>query len=153
MGKKVVMLVVLAMILVGCSSGPKAEFISANYIDFISASGGVSYHFEGMDNVEIRLNFRFDESLSANLDPGGDDYRSEIYLRLVEGAHFYYEGKEVERVYGYWPQKAGKNYADEMTLFYTVPTGHTSDSMRFVYDGDVLGDGGVGIDVVIKPGR
>ena len=70
---------------------------------------------------------------------------------MVEGAHFYYEDEEVELTWGYWPQEAGSDYAKEMSLFYVVPSNHASESLRFVYDGDVLGEGGAGIDTSITP--
>jgi hypothetical protein len=150
--RKVLMLVTLAVLFAGCSAGPKAEITSAKYVETINA-GGVSYHFEGQDNIEIKLDFRFDENLSAGLDPESENYRDEIFSILVKGAHFYYEDQEVERIYGYWPEEAGSNYVKEMTLFYVVPSDHSADSMRFVYDGSVLGEGGAGIDTVLKPDR
>ena len=152
MVKKLLALVTLAVLFAGCSTGPKAEITSTKYVENINA-GGVFYNFEGQDNIEIKLDFRFDENLAAGLDTKEEDFRKEIYDILVEGAHFYYEDQEVERVYGYWPEEAGSNYVKEMTLFYVVPSDHAADSMRFVYDGSVLGEGGTGIDTVIKPDR
>jgi hypothetical protein len=70
---------------------------------------------------------------------------------LVVGAHFYFDDQEIERTYGYWPQEAGSNYAKGMSLFYVVPSNHSVQSLRFVYDGTVLGEGASGIDTTIEP--
>jgi len=149
--RKAVLLVTLALLLVGCGgSGPKAKITSAEYVDAIHA-GGVSYKFEGQDNVQIVLEFTFDESVAPDLDPTSEEYRKELFALLAAGAHFYHEGQEVERTWGYWPQEAGDNYAKELSLFYVVPSDHSAESLRFVYDGDVLGEGASGIDTVIKP--
>jgi hypothetical protein len=119
-------------------------------VDTINA-GGVFYKFDGQDNVQIVLEFTFDESVVSDLDPTSDEYRKELYALLAEGAHFYHDGQEVERTWGYWPQEAGGNYAKEMSLFYVVPSNRSAESLRFVYDSDVLGEGAAGIDTVIKP--
>jgi hypothetical protein len=151
MTRKAVLLVTLALLLAGCGgSGPKAKITSAEYVDTIRA-GGVSYKFEGQDNIQIVLEFTFDESVVSGLDPTSDEYRKELFSLLTTGAHFYYEGQEVERTWGYWPQEAGGNYAKELSLFYVVPSNRSAESLRFVYDGDVLGEGASGIDTVIKP--
>jgi len=136
----------------GCSASPKAEITSAKYVETINA-GGVYYNLEGKDNIEITMDFRFDDNLTVGINPESEDFRKEIYAILADGAHFYYEGQEVERTYGYWPDEAGSNYANEMTLFYVVPSDHSVESLRFVYDGSVLGEGAPGIDTMIKPDR
>lgn len=148
--RKVLLLVTFAVLFVGCSASPKAEITSAKYVESINA-GEVSYKYEGKDNIEITLDFRFDDNLTIGLDPESEDFRKEIFAILADGAHFYYEGQEVERAYGYWPDKAGRNFVNEMTLFYVVPSNHSAESLRFVYDGNVLGEGAVGIDTVIMP--
>ena len=149
--RKAVLLVTLALLLVGCAgSGPKAKITSAEYVDAIRASG-VSYKFEGKDNIQIVLEFKFDESVVSDLDPTSEEYRKELFALLAAGAHFYHEGQEVERTWGYWPQEAGGNYAKELSLFYVVPKNRSAESLRFVYDGDVLGEGASGIDTVIEP--
>jgi hypothetical protein len=149
--RKAVLFITLALLLVGCGGfGPRAKITSAKYVDTIHA-GGVSYVFEGQDNIQIVLEFKFDERVVSDLDPTSEEYRKELFALLAAGAHFYYEGQEVERAWGYWPQEAGGNYAKELSLFYVVPSDHSAESLRFVYDGDVLGEGASGIDTVIKP--
>lgn len=149
--RRIVLLMLLALLIAGCGGGkPKAKITSAKYVETINA-GGVFYTFEGNDNIEIILEFTFADSLASGLDPVSEDYRGELYTILVEGAHFYYEDEEVELTWGYWPQEAGSDYAKEMSLFYVVPSNHASESLHFVYDGDVLGEGGVGIDTSITP--
>jgi hypothetical protein len=149
--KAVLFLVTLTLLLSGCGgSKPKARITSVEYVATINA-GGAFYRFEGKDNIQITLDFTFDDSLASGLDPSSDDYRKELYARLVDGAHFYYDGQEVEHAWGYWPQKTGSNYAREMSLFYVVPSNHSVDSLRFVFDGSVLGEGASSIDTMIKP--
>ncbi|MBN1581549.1 MAG: hypothetical protein JXA89_12670 [Anaerolineae bacterium] len=151
MKKRAVLLVTLALLLVGCGgSGPKAKITSVETVDTINASG-VFYKFEGKDNIQIVLEFTFDESVAPDLDPTSDDYRKELYSLLAAGAHFYHDGQEVERTWGYWPQEVGGNYAKELSLFYVVPSSRSAESLRFVYDGEVLGEEASGIDTVIKP--
>ena len=151
--KKVVLLVTLALLLSGCGgSNPKAKITSAKYVETINA-GGVFYKYEGKDNIQITLDFTFDDSLASGLDPTSDDYRKELYSILAEEAHFYFDGQEVKRTYGYWPQEAGNNYAKEMSLFYVVPSNHSADSLRFVFDGNVLGESASGIDTTINPNK
>jgi hypothetical protein len=149
--RKAVLLVTLALLISGCGgSKPKAEITSVKYVERINASG-VFYKFEGKDNIQITLDFTFDDNLVSGLDQTSDDYGKELFSILAEGAHFYYDDQEVERTWGYWPQEAGSNHAKEMSLFFVVPSDHSVESLRFVYDGNVLGEGASGIDTMIKP--
>jgi hypothetical protein len=148
--RKVVLLLILALLFSGCSGSPGAKITSVMYVETINA-GGVYYNFEGKDNIQITLDFKFDDNLASDLDETSDDYRDELFVLLAEGAHFYYDDQEVELVYGYWPTEAGSNYAKEMTLFYVVPSEHSVESLRFVYDGSVLGEGASSIDTMIEP--
>ena len=149
--RKAVLLVTLALLFSGCSgSNPKAKITSVKYVETINA-GGVFHKYEGKDNIQITLDFTFDDNLASGLDQTSDDYRKELFSILAEGAHFYYDDQEVKRTYGYWPQEAGSNYAKEMSLFYVVPSNHSVQSLRFVYDGNVLGEGASSIDTMIKP--
>lgn len=149
--RKAVLLVTLALLFSGCSgSNPKAKITSVKYVETIN-TGGVFYKYEGKENIQITLDFTFDDNLSSGLDQTSDDYRKELFSTLAEGAHFYYDDQEVKRTYGYWPQEAGSNYAKEMSLFYVVPSNHSVQSLRFVYDGNVLGEGASSIDTMIKP--
>ncbi len=153
MKRMVVLALILAMLFSGCgSSKPKPEITSVKYVERINA-GGVFYKYEGKDNIQIILDFTFDDNLASGLDQTSDDYRKELYSILVKGAHFYYDDQEVKRTYGYWPQEAGSNEAKEMTLFYVVPSNHSAESLRFVYDGSVLGEGAASIDTIIKPDK
>jgi hypothetical protein len=148
--KKIVLLATLALLVSGCGSGPKAEIASAEYVETINASG-VFYKFEGKDNIQIKLDFTFDESLMDGLNPESEDYRKELYAILADGAHLYHDGQEVERTWGYWPNEAGSTYAKGMSLFYVVPSNHSADSLRFVFDAEVLGEGASGIDTQLNP--
>ena len=152
MMKKIVLLVILALLVSGCGSGPNAEIVSAKYVETINASG-VSYKFEGKDNIQIKLDFTFDDSLASGLDPASEDYRKELFAILAEAAYFYYDGEEVERTWGYWPAEAGSNFAKGMSLFYVVPSNHSAESLRFVFDGSMLGEGASGIDTTIRPDK
>ena len=151
MSKKAIVLVTLVLLLVGCGgSSPKAKITSVETVDTINANG-VYYKFEGRDNIKLVLDFTFDESVAPDLDPTSDEYRKELHALLVAGAHFYYDDQEVERTWGYWPNEVGSNFAKELSLFYVVPSNRSADSLRFVYDGEVLGEGATGIDTVIRP--
>ena len=152
MVRKVLCLIVFALLLVGCNTGPRATITSTKYVDKIQA-GGVTYKFEGLDIVEIVLDFQFDQKVVSDLDPKSKDYRDKLYKQLIKGAHFYNGDEEMKQKYGYWPAEAGNNYAKEMTIYYTVPTGHSVDNLRFVFDGNVLGEGATGIDKKLKPSK
>ena len=147
----VILLVILALLFSGYSgSNPKAKITSVKYVETIDV-GGVFHKYEGKDNIQITLDLTFDDNLASDLDQTSDDYRGKLYSRLIEGAHFYYDDQEVKHTWGYWPQEAGSNYAKEMSLFYVVPSNHSVQSLRFVYDGNVLGEGASDIDTIIKP--
>jgi hypothetical protein len=148
--KKALLLVTLALLLTACGAAHQAKITSVKYVDTIN-TGGVFVKYEGKDNIEIRLDVTFDESIVSGLDPESDTYRKEVFGILTEGAHLYLDDQEVKRAYGYWPQEAGSDYAKDVTLFYVVPSSHSPDSLRFVYDGAVLGEGATGIDTKIKP--
>ena len=152
MARKAVLLAVMALFLSACGSGPGAKIASSKFVDSINA-GGVMYTYQGKQIIEITLNFTFDKSLAAGLDPASEDYRKSLYAKLVKGAHFFYAEEELEHTYGYWPSEAGSTYAKEMTLFYVVPAKHAVKDLRFTYDGNVLGEGANGLDTQIKPER
>jgi len=145
------LLAIVPLLLTACGgSKPSAEIKSVEYVDSINASG-VSYSFEDMDIIKIVFDFKFNESIVSGIDSSGDDYRQDLFIMLAEGAHFHFDDQEIEHEYGYWPQDTGSDYAKEMTLFYVVPSGHAVESLRFVYDGTVLGEGASGIDTQIDP--
>jgi hypothetical protein len=147
--RKAVLIAISALLISGCGgSKPSARIKSVKYVETINA-GGVFYQFEGKDNIQITLDFTFEDNLVSGLD----QTRNELFSILAEGAHFFYDNQEVERTWGYWPQEAGSNYAKEMSLFYVVPSDHPVESLRFVYDGNVLGEGASGIDTMIEPDR
>lgn len=151
---KTATILVIALLLWGCGgSGPGVKITSVKYVDSINTSGGVSYNYEGKEIIEINLDFSFDESIAADLDPTREDYRGELFKLLATGAHFYLADEEVKRTYGYWPEEAGKDFAKDMTLFYVVPIGHSVEDLKFVYDGSVLGEGAKSLDTEITPSR
>lgn len=145
----VLFLAAAAILASGCGNG--AKIASVKIVDTIDA-GGVFYQFEGMDNVQVIVDCTFDIHVMSDLDAkGGDEYRKALYARLTKGAHLFLGEKEIELKYGYWPEKTGSNYADGMTLFYVVPKDRPAHSLRFVYDGHVLGSDASGIDKTINP--
>lgn len=151
MVRKALLLITVVLLLSGCGlSGPSVDVKSIKQVDTINVNQ-VYYKYEGKDNIEIKLDFKFDESLVADLDPNSDDFRRELFTRLVEGAHFYHNDQKVDRTWGYWPKEAGSNYAREMTLFYVVPSNRSATSLRFVYDGSILGEGVKDIDIAVNP--
>ena len=141
----------IALLLSGCiQSNPKAKIIKVKYVESINA-GGVLYQYEGKDNIQIILDFTFDENLTSGLDQTSDDYRKKLFSILAKGAHFYFHDQEVESIYGYWPEEVGSNYAREMSLFYIVPSNHSIQDLRFVYNSHILGNGASDIDEIVNP--
>ncbi len=128
---------------------PSVEIRSVGYVPTIE-TGGVTYSFEDQDIVELQLDFTFDENWTADLDPTSDDYPSQLFDRLVPGARFFHGDEEVELTFGYWPQEADANSAQEMSLFYVVPSG-SAETLRFTFDGSVLGEGVAGLDTTVSP--
>ena len=129
--------------------GAGVKVISAEYVDSINV-GGVFYNYEGQKIVELHLDFNFDASVTEDLDPQSDDFRDELFGILHEGAHFYNGDEEVESTYGYWPDEAGVDFAKDMTLFYVVPESSPDEDLRFVFDGDILGDEDAGLDTTLN---
>jgi hypothetical protein len=152
MTRRVVLVAIVALFLAACASGPSAKIKSTTYEDGIIASG-VKWTYQGQQIIQITLDFTFDKSLTADLDPAAEDYRKQLYAILVEGAHFYYADQEVKLTYGYWPSEAGDSFAKEMSLFYVVPAKHDVKDLKFVFDGSVLGEGAKGLDTAITPKR
>jgi hypothetical protein len=71
--RKAVLLVTLALLFSGCSgSNPEAKITSVKYVETINA-GGVFYKYEGKDNIQITLDFTFDDNLVSGLDQTSDD--------------------------------------------------------------------------------
>ena len=150
--KTLLLIALFVGFLSGCGGNrPKVELRSTEYVFSINTSGGVQYTFENQDILQIKLDFVFDPAIADGLDPSSEDYRSEIYRILVEGAHLYFDNQEMSLQYGYWPEKAGRSTASEMTLFYLLPEGHNPDLIQFVYDGEVLGDEGEGLAMMLNP--
>ena len=147
-----VLLMALPLLMAGCGlTRPGARIASVEYVEYIPAAGGVSYQWEGKDIIKVVLDFKFDEKLAAGLDPKSDAYRDNLYDKLVKGAHFYLDNKEVGHTYGYWPKEAGKDFAKDLTLFYVVPKGPSSGSLKFVFDTALLGEGAPVLDTAIHP--
>jgi hypothetical protein len=96
------------------------------------------------------MDFYFTENMIKGLDPTSDDYREELYSILTKAIHFYDGETPIKLNWGYWPTEAGNNYAKDMSFFFVVPENH-SDQLRLVFDGELLGDGGQGIDTIINP--
>ncbi len=152
--KRLFMVLSLALLplMVGCRlTGPGARITSVKYVDSIPTEGGVEYSFQGKSIIKVVLTFHFDETLAAGLDPKSDAYPKTLYNKLVKGAHFYLSNKAVEPTYGFWPKKAGTNFAKEMALFYVVPSSPPSGSLKFVFDTSLLGAGASALDTVIRP--
>lgn len=140
------------LLLAGCGgSKPEAIITAVEYVQSIPTAGGIQYIFQDQDIVKIRMDFVISSDLTEGLEPSADDYRAKVYDILIEGAHFYYDGQEIAQQFGYWPVEASEDSVGDLTLFYLVPTGHSPDLIRFVYDGQVLGEKGVGIDTVLEP--
>ena len=141
----------LLPLMAGCGlTGPGAKITSVKYVNSFQTEG-VEYTFQGKKIVKMELTFRFDETFAAGLDSTSDDYRRILYSKLVNGAHFYIGNEAVKPTYGFWPQKAGKDFAKEMTLFYVIPNDTASSSMRFTFDTSMLGKNAPALDTAIYP--
>jgi hypothetical protein len=105
-------LAVMLFISIGCNfSAPKATLVSVEQVETINVNG-VFYQWEGKDNIKIILDLKFDENIVSDLDQESDEYRGELYGILVNGAHFYHQDQEAELTWGYWPKKAGSDFAN-----------------------------------------
>lgn len=146
--------VMFVLLLTGCSTvQPAAKINSVKSVESL-VKDGVSYKYQDQDIIQIDLDFTFTDGAVSNLaklDTSSDEYRKGLYALLAPGAHLFNEGQPVQRTYGYWPKQADRNSAKQLTLFYVVPRNRTTQSLRFVYDGAVLGEGGSGIDTTIQP--
>lgn len=98
---------------------------------------GIWCSFKEHDIVKITLDFNFN-SLATTEKTGSDEYRSEIYKILSKNAHFYNGNKELENVWGYWPEEASATNASGMELFYVIPHGIDMTILKFEYDTSIL---------------
>ena len=126
-----------------------ASLSSAAIVENIP-EGNIFVKYEGKEIVKIVLDFKFDPQIVSSLNPAaGDEYRHQVCLKLLPGAHLAYNGSEVDRQYAYWPDAAGTDYATGLTLFYLVPPNRPAGSLRLTYDGAVLGEGVADLDTVL----
>jgi hypothetical protein len=122
-----------------CSSSPDVKVVSARFVDNINANG-VFYKFKGDTILRMDLNFNFINDLAPDFETNSEKHRSHVYDKIIEGAHFYVDNKEIKNEYGYWPKKTGMNYAKSLTLFYRIPKDRPENCLKFVFKGAVLGD-------------
>ena len=141
---------VCILLLTGCS-GAGAKVISAEYVDSINTSGGVSYTYEGMNIIEVRMDVSYSSDVVSGLDPEDDNFRGEVFSIIAKGVHLYLEGTEIERTYGYWPEEASDSSAKNLAFFYVIPESHSASDLNFVFDGEVIGDEGASLDQGLSP--
>ncbi len=133
------LLITLSFLLAGCLGAPKVKVKSVDYVENIVVQG-VSYQFENQDIVDIKMNFHFKNDLAPGLTANSEEHRAKVYREIIKGATLYLNDTEIDNFWGYWPKKSGKNYAKSMRMFYHVPKERPKNSLKFVYDGEVLGD-------------
>jgi hypothetical protein len=145
----------LMLFIIGCSSPTvkvkKAEFAEDIYVSSGSpiildsvktilsiGQKGMWCSFEGHDIIKISLNFNY-KALDTKEKVGTDEYLSEVYRILKTNAHFYDGEKEINVVWGFWPEKATETSASNMVLFYVIPNKTDLSKLRFEYDASQLG--------------
>ena len=140
--KKLIALILIATLaLTLCACGPKkadCKVISAEFVDHVPING-VMVDYEGLSIFKIVFSATLAEAFTAD-GAKGDDFRKAMYSHIIDGCKLTYDGGDAEQVWGYWPEKASKNAADKLTLFYVVPEGTEAASLAFTLDGSVLGD-------------
>ena len=142
MKKRIVLILVLALTLVLCGCGShKAEcrIVSAEFVDTIPMNGGIQVNYEGKSVFKVQFSATLAEAFSAD-GAKGDDFRKAMYSHINDGCKLTFDGGEGEQVWGYWPEKASKYSATQMTLFFTVPEGTQASALTFTLDGSALGD-------------
>lgn len=98
---------------------------------------GIWCSFKEHDIIRITLDFNF-KALATKEKIGSDEYRSEVYKILSKNAHFYNGNKELENIWGYWPEETSATSASEMQLFYVIPHGIDMSKLKFEYDTSIL---------------
>ena len=140
--KKLITLILIATLaLTLCACGPKkadCKVASAEFVDNIPMNG-IMVDYEGQSIFKIVFSATLAEGFDAD-GAKGDDFRKAMYQHINDGCKLTYDGGAGEQVWGYWPEKASKNAANSMTLFYLVPEGTEAASLTFTLDGSVLGD-------------
>ena len=139
-----IMVLIIAVVsapLSACSlHNAKCKVTEMEFVDTVDVDQ-VYYNWEGYDNVKIVIDVSLAEKFTADgAKAGSDDFRKAITKKITEGCSLTYNGKEAERVWAYWPKKAGAYSAKHLTLFYTVPEGTPLSEMEFKMDGKALGD-------------
>ena len=100
---------------------------------------GMLYTFPEKEIIRIELDCTF-IGVGENLKVGSDEHLKEVYKVVRDSATFTINNETVDNIWGYWPQKAGKNSAEEMSLFYLIPEGQSLEDLKFVISGNKLGD-------------
>lgn len=156
MSKKLFITVLPAfmILLSGCSS-PDVEVIDAEFAKDIYSSAGQPIVLEGItttvgigesglwcsfkdhDIVMITLDFNF-KGLDTKEETGSEKHHSEVYKILNKNAHMYNGEKEIELVWGYWPEETTATSASDMKLFYVIPDSTDLKKLKFEYDTSIL---------------
>lgn len=141
--KKVFSFVLIAIMLVGVSacipSNAQCEVVSAEYVNGIPMSGGLTVNYEGFDTFEVIINVQAaDKLMTENLK--GDEFRQAVYKSVSKGCSLTCNGTEAELKYGFWPSTASTYMASEIKMFFLVPEGTDAKDLTFKLDGAVLGN-------------
>ena len=141
--KKVFSFVLIAVMLVGVSacipSEAKCEVVSAEYVNSIPMSGGITVSYEGFEIFKVVINVQSVEKLTTeNLK--GDELRQAVYKSVSKGCSVTCNGSEAKLEYGFWPSSASSYMASEIKMFFLVPEGTDTKDLTFKLDGKVLGN-------------
>ena len=141
--KKVFSFVFIAVMLVGVSacipSEAQCDVVSAEFVNGIPMSGGVTVSYEGFDTFKVVINVQSTDKLTTeNLKD--DEFRQAVYKNVSKGCSLTYNGSEAELKYGFWPSSASSYMATEIKMFFLVPEGTDIKDLTFKLDGAVLGN-------------
>lgn len=132
MSKFPVMIAVLLVLMLTACNKPRTEVISATVERGIATSGGITQIIEGYRPVRIEFMVYDFGTLPSVSDPA--DYKA-VSTWLVDFAHCYQNGAELEHSYYYHYEKEFKKGKQcKITAFYQIPDDGNFKGISFRYD-------------------
>jgi len=134
MKKMTMILIVSLLALTACSANPRAEIVSASIERDVAQSGGIFVVIEGYRPARVELMVYDFGNVPSSVD--ANDYQK-VTRWLVDHAHFYQNGKELERYFYYHNEKEFvKGKRCKIVVFYQVPDDGMFKGLSFVFDLD-----------------
>lgn len=137
----VLMMAAVLMGLCGCDSKPKeakCEITSMQFVDTVKING-VTAKYEGYKIVEVKLDAYSIEKFPTD-EIEGKELRQIVFTWVAGGCCLYRGDVKADNICGYWPEKATKYKATQISLYFRVAGDAELNELTFKLDGTVLGN-------------